>query len=195
MEHVTIAVSGAYGGETIDFRRLAARGVTLVGRTETFEDGVMHFASDLADNIARGDANHLSVLDEADAYIVRNGLDLPDDPDARRIDPTPGCVSEPIRQLNITEAGVKSIIWATGFEVDYSWLDVNAFDELGRPKHHRGISAERGVYFVGLPWLSSRSSSFIWGVWHDAKFIADHIKIQRNYASYVPTAQSRTDDE
>ena len=189
MEHVTIAVSGAYGGETIDFRRLAASGMTLVGRTETFERGVMHFASDLADNIARGDANHLSVLDEADAYIARNGLDFPDDPEARRIDPTPECVTNPIRELNIADAGISSIVWATGFQADYSWLKVNAFDELGRPEHHRGLSTERGIYFVGLPWLSSRSSSFIWGVWHDAKFIAEHIAIQRNYLSYVPAAQ------
>ena len=84
-EHVTIAVSGARGGETIDFRRLAAQGMTLVGRTESYKDGVMIFAPDLARNIARGDANYMSVLDEADAYVARNGLDLPEEPDARKI--------------------------------------------------------------------------------------------------------------
>src|SRR5262249_33089462 len=63
MEHVTIAVSGAYGGQTIDFRRFAARGMSLVGRAETFKDGAMHFAADLATNIARGDADYLSILD------------------------------------------------------------------------------------------------------------------------------------
>ncbi len=86
-EHVTISVSGARGGHTVDFRRLAAQGMTLVGRTESFKDGVMTFAPDLADNIARGDANYLSVLDEADAYIARNGLDLPEEPEARNMDP------------------------------------------------------------------------------------------------------------
>src|SRR5215471_14111231 len=93
MEHVTIAVSGAYGGQTIDFRRFAARGMSLMGRAETFKDGVMHFAPDLATNIARGDADYLSLLDAADAYVAREGIDMPEEPDARKIDPDPPCVS------------------------------------------------------------------------------------------------------
>ncbi len=73
VEHTTIAVSGANGGHTVDFRRLAAEGMTLLGRTETCRDGVLRFAPDLAQNIARGDANYLSLLGEADAYVTRNG--------------------------------------------------------------------------------------------------------------------------
>lgn len=183
-EHVTIAVSGAYGGLTVDFRRLAAQGVTLVGVTKSFENGVMRFAPDLAQNLARGDANYLSVLDEADAYVARNGLDLPEEPEARRILPDPTCVTDPILALNLEEAGIGSIIWATGYRVDYSWLKVDAFDEEGRPKHQRGVSAEPGIYFLGLPWLSSRGSSFIFGVWDDARFLADHIATQRSYLAY-----------
>jgi putative flavoprotein involved in K+ transport len=181
MEHVTIAVSGAHGGHTVDFRRLAAQGMTLVGRTESFADGVMRFATDLADNIAQGNANTLSVLDEADAYIARNGLDFPPEPEAREVGPDPECVTDPILELNLAEAGVTSVLWATGFAVDYSWLKVDAFDAEGKPKHERGVSVEPGVYFLGLPWLSRRGSSFIWGVWHDAKYIADQISIHQAY--------------
>jgi putative flavoprotein involved in K+ transport len=177
-------VSGAHGGETVDFRRLAAQGMTLVGRTESFNDGVMHFATDLADNLAQGDENYLSVLDEADAYIERNGLDLPPEPEARKIEPDPQCVTDPLLELNLAEAGITSIIWATGFAVDYSWLKLDAVDEEGKPKHQRGISAEPGIYFLGLPWQSRRGSSFIWGVWHDAKFLADIISTQRKYLAY-----------
>ncbi|MCG6889783.1 MAG: NAD(P)/FAD-dependent oxidoreductase [Gammaproteobacteria bacterium] len=187
-EHVTIAVSGAHGGHTVDFRRLAAQGMTLVGRTESFADGVMHFAPDLADNIAQGNANTLSVLDEADAYIVRNGLDFPAEPEAREVGADPQCVTDPILALNIQEAGITSIIWATGFTLDYSWLQVDAFDEQGKPKHQRGVSAEPGVYFLGLPWQSRRGSSFIWGVWHDARYLADQISIQHQYLAYRPRA-------
>ena len=187
-EHVTIAVSGAHGGETVDFRRLAARGMTLVGRAEAFAGGVMRFAPDLADNLAHGDANTLSVLDEADAYVERNGLDLPEEPGARRFGADPPCVTDPIRQLNLAEAGITTILWATGFSVDYGWLQVDAFDAAGKPRHRRGISAEPGIYFLGLPWQSSRSSSFIWGVWHDAKFVADHIATQRKYLEYYASA-------
>ena len=191
MEHVTIAVSGAYGGRTVDFRRFAKQGMTLVGRTETFKDGVMRFAPDLAANIARGDANYLSVLDEADEYVARNGLDLPEEKEARIIGPDPGCVTDPILALNLSEAGITSIIWATGFALDFSWLKVGAVDDKGQPKHERGVSAEPGVYFLGLPWQSRRASSFIWGVWHDAKFLADQIVTQRKYMAYRTSNQSR----
>lgn len=193
-EHVTIAVSGAYGGRTVDFRRLAAQGMTLVGRTQTFKDGVMIFAPDLADNLAKGDANYLSLLDEADAYIARNGLDLPEEPGARDMDPDPKCVTDPILSLDLAAAGTTAIIWATGYALDYGWLRIEAFDEQGRPRHQRGVSAEPGVYFVGLPWQSRRGSSFIWGVWHDARFVADHISKQRNYLAYKAPAQRQTED-
>lgn len=185
--HVTIAVSGAHGGRTVDFRRLAAEGMTLLGVTQSYENGVLKFAPDLADNIAKGDANYLSLLDEADAYVARNNLDLPEEPGARVIGPDPSCVTDPILELDLAEAGITSIIWATGYATDFSWLKVDAFDDQGRPKHQRGVSSERGVYFLGLPWLSQRGSSFIWGVWHDAQHIAEHIAIQRGYLAYEPT--------
>ncbi len=185
-EHVTIAVSGADGGRTIDFRELAASGMTLVGRSESYADGVVRFAPDLADNIAGGDANYLGLLDAADAYVARHGLDLPEGPDARVFGPTPDCVKDPVLSLDLADAGVTSIIWATGFRSDYSWLQVDALDADGRPAHRRGVSTEPGVYFVGLPWLSRRGSTFIWGVWHDAGYVADHIATQRGYAAYRP---------
>lgn len=186
VEHTTIAVSGANGGHTIDFRRFAAEGMTLLGRTETFADGKLTFAPDLAGNIAKGDANYLSLLGEADAYVTRNGLDLPEEPSARDFLPEPECVKHPLLELDLKKAGISTIIWATGFGVDYSWLKVEALDVNGRPHHQRGVSSEPGVYFLGLPWQTRRGSSFIWGVWHDAKYVADHIAKQRSYMAYRP---------
>src|SRR5215204_176280 len=188
-EHVTIAVSGASGGHTIDFRRLAAQGITLLGRTESYSDGVVFFKADLAENLAKGDANLLSVLDEADAYVARNGLNLPEEPDARATVQDSDCVKNPILSLDLAKSAIATIIWATGFASDFSWLKVDAFDENGRPKHQRGVSAEPGIYFLGLPWQSRRGSSFIWGVWHDAKYLADHIATQRRYLAYHAWAE------
>ncbi len=185
-EHVTFAVSGAYGGATIDYRRFAAEGMTLVGRAAGYADGVMSFEPGLAANLATGDANYLSVLDEADAWVARNGLDLPEEPEARVMAPDPDCVTNPILSLDLAAEGISSIVWATGYALDFGWLQVDAFDETGRPRHRRGVSAEPGVYFLGLPWLSRRGSSFIWGVWHDAKYVADQIAIQRGYRAYPP---------
>ncbi|UMZ09553.1 NAD(P)-binding domain-containing protein [Pseudomonas sp. MPFS] len=183
-EHVTIAVSGARGGQTIDFRALAHQGITLVGLTKAFEGDRVSFQADLVDNLARGDENYLALLDAADAYIARNGLDLPAEPEARRRLPDPECVTRPILELDLQAAGITSIIWATGYAVDFSWLQVDTFSEQGKPLHQRGVSREPGIYFLGLPWLSRRGSSFIWGVWHDAKHIADHIATQRKYQAY-----------
>lgn len=183
-EHVTISVSGAYGGQTMDFRRLGGEGVTLLGRTEDYAEGVLTFAGDVRKNIDAGDANHNKLLDAADAYVTAMGLDLPPDPEARRKWPDPDSLTRPIRALDLGAEGITTIIWATGYKQDFSWLKVDAFDDKGAPIHQRGVSKEPGVYFLGLPWQSRRGSTFLWGVWHDAKFIADQIAIQRAYMNY-----------
>ncbi|UFS67481.1 NAD(P)/FAD-dependent oxidoreductase [Paracoccus denitrificans] len=188
-EHVTIAVSGARGGETVDFRRLGNRGMVLLGRTEGYGDGSLNFSPDLRRNLDRGDENYLSLLDEADAHIASNGLDLPEEPEARKREPDPDCVTDPILELNLAGAGIATVIWATGFAVDFGWIRADAFDERGRPLHQRGVSVQPGLYFLGLPWQSRRGSSFIWGVWHDARHIAEQIVIQRKYSDYQGKAQ------
>ena len=183
-DHVTISVSGANGGRTVDFRDLATRGMQLVGVTEGYDDGVICFADNLVANIQRGDANYLSVLQEADRYVARNGLDLPEEPEAHRLAPLPPSVTEAPLQLDLTAANIRSIVWATGYVNDFSWLKVPAFDDAGKPLHQRGIAREPGIYFLGLSWQTRRASSFIWGVWHDAKFVADHIATQKKYRTY-----------
>jgi len=195
-EHVTIAVSGAYGGNTIDFRRLALDGMTLVGSTESMQDGVLSFAPNLARNIIRGDEYYLNLLDEADAYVLANGIDLPEEPEARKFVSDAECISHPIKALNLAEVGITTIIWATGFSVDYRWLEVDALDNDGKPNHQRGVSTEPGIYFLGLAWQSRRGSSFIWGVWHDAKYLADHIVTQRSYMNHhVVSLETRTEQD
>jgi putative flavoprotein involved in K+ transport len=77
----------------------------------------MRFAPDLGDNIANGDANYLSLLGEADAYIERNGLDFPE-PDAHLLGPDPESVTSPVRSLDLAWVGVTSVVWATGFTAD-----------------------------------------------------------------------------
>lgn len=183
-EHVTIAVSGARNGETIDFRRLAQEGIVLLGRTETCTAGKLALAGDLGRNLDAGDANHNALLDEADAYVAKNGLDLVPDPQARRRYPDAPCITAPLRELDLAAAGIATVIWAVGFTADYSWIKSDSFDAQGRPLHQRGVSREPGLYFLGLPWQSRRGSSFIWGVWHDAKHVAEQIGIQRKYRAY-----------
>ncbi len=183
-EHVTISVSGAHGGHTMDFRRLGNEGVTLTGMTKGFENGVLSFDDDLQANVAAGDANYLEMLDLADAYVERTGIDLPEEPEAREPFADPDSLTNPLTSVDFAKEGITTIIWATGFRQDFSWIKADAFDAKGAPIHQRGVSVEPDIYFLGLPWQSRRGSTFIWGVWHDAKYIADQIAIQRAYAGY-----------
>ena len=180
-EHVTIAVSGANRGKTVDFRRFAQRGMTLLGLTESYENGRLFFADDLQANIRDGDKTYLGLLAEADDYITANQLDFPAEEDAKLIPQDPDCLKKPIRQVDIDKADLRTIIWATGYKQDFGWLAVDCFDKQGRPDHVRGVSRADGVYFLGLPWLSMRGSSFIWGVWEDAGTIANHIASQSGH--------------
>ena len=175
MEHITIAVSGAYGGDTMDFRRLGNRGITLLGRAESFDASVVTFAPDLAFCIAQGDRYYLDLLDECDAYAAREGLDLPEEPSARLFEPDPASVSDPILALNLSDAGISTIIWATGYALDFDWVKIAAFTEQGKPVHERGISSIPGLYFLGLSWLSRRASAFVFGSEHDATYLAENI--------------------
>jgi len=174
-QHVTIAVSGYDDGKTIDFRKFANKGITLVGMTHEFKNGKIYFANDLKENIINGDKNYLSLLDEADAYIQKNNLDFPEEPEARVFDSDPQCIKDPILELNLKKSSIKTIIWATGYKLNFDWMKLDVFDKFEKPIHNNGISNEKGIYFLGLPWLSMRGSSFIWGVWKDAKYLAEHI--------------------
>jgi len=174
-QHVTIAVSGYDGGKTIDFRKFANNGITLVGMTKEFTNEKIHFANDLKENIINGDKNYLSLLNEADEYIQEHNLDFPEEPEARIFESDPECIREPILELDLKKTGINTVIWATGYKHNFDWMKLDVFDKLGKPIHHNGISNEKGIYFLGLPWLSMRGSSFIWGVWKDAKYLAEHI--------------------
>jgi putative flavoprotein involved in K+ transport len=168
-------ITGAYGGHTIDFRRFAAEGVTLLGRLEAARDGTIDVAPGLAEDLANGDAIYSLFLGMVDAHIDRRGLDLPKDPAARNVPPDPPCVTEPVRHLDLAASGIGSVIWATGYGLDYGWIEVPVLDARGEPVHSKGITAVPGLYFLGLQWLASIYSSFLSGVGDDAARLADHI--------------------
>jgi putative flavoprotein involved in K+ transport len=168
-------ISGANGGETIDFRRFAADGVTLLGRMQAARDGVIDFAADLADSIAGGDAIYTGFLDLVDAHVEVHRLELPPDPATRAKLPDPLCLAEPLRQLDLGTAGITAVIWATGYGFDFGWIDIPVLDARGEPLHRGGITEVPGLYFLGLQWLSKMNSSFLSGVGDDAAVLADHI--------------------
>ena len=168
-------ITGAYGGHTIDFREFATQGITLLGRLQSVREGVLHFAADLKRSLVYGDAAYEAFLDKVDAYVAQEGLDCSDEPEARAKYPDPPCVSVPIRELDMRRAGLGSVIWATGYSFDFSWLELPLLGTRGEPKHERGVAALSGIYFLGLPWLSKMNSSFLSGVADDAARLAAHL--------------------
>jgi len=168
-------ITGALGSNTIDFRRFAAEGVTLLGRMEAAHQGVISFAPDLAKRLAYGDASYATFLDMADAHVDRHGLNMPDDPAARAVLPDPLCLIQPLRRLDIGAEGIGAVIWATGYGFDFGWINAPVLDAHGAPIHVRGITDVPGLYFLGLQWLSTLNSSILSGVGGDAAVLADHI--------------------
>jgi putative flavoprotein involved in K+ transport len=169
-------ISGAYGGRTIDFRNFAADGMILVGRLEAAHHGVIEIAPGLAECLVDGDLVYSTFLKTIDEYVKRRGLDVPEDPDARKTLADPPCVTAPLTRLDLAAEGISAVIWATGYGVDFSWINVPVLDERGEAVHRNGISAVPGLYFLGLQWLSKMNSSFLSGVGDDAAVLADSIR-------------------
>jgi putative flavoprotein involved in K+ transport len=172
-------ISGAYGGRTIDFRNFAAGGMVLVGRIEAAHHGVIEIAPGLAESMADADLVYTTFLDTVDAYVKRRRMELPEDPDARATFADPPCVTAPLTHLDLAAEGISAVIWATGYGVDFSWIDLPVLDARGEAVHRYGISAVPGLYFLGLQWLSKMNSSFLSGVGDDAVVLADHILARR----------------
>ena len=153
--------------------------MTLLGRVVAAENGILDIAPDLAKNLASGDAAYAGFLDMVDAHIAQQGLDMPAEPGARTAYPDPPHVAEPLRRLDLRAEGIGSVIWATGYSCDFSWIDLPVIDGAGEPVHRGGITDVPGLYFLGLQWLSRMNSSFLSGIGEDAARLADHIVARR----------------
>jgi putative flavoprotein involved in K+ transport len=171
-------ITGAYGGHTIDFREFAERGIVLLGHLRGARDTQLDFAPDLMESLMSGDAAYAAFLDAVDAHVRRLGMDVPEELGARAARPDPACVQNPLRCLDLRASDVKSVIWATGYRCDFSWIDLPVLNDSGEPVHHGGICDVPGLYFIGLPWLSKMNSSFLAGVGDDAARLADRIAAQ-----------------
>jgi putative flavoprotein involved in K+ transport len=172
-------ITGAYGGHTIDFREFAEQGITLLGRLVAAENGVVEIAPDLAASLAAGDLSYVGFLDLVDGHVAEHRLEMPEDPDARAVRPDPPGLREPLRRLDLNDAGISAVIWSTGYGCDFGWIDLPVFDTRGEPVHRDGLTEVPGLYFIGLQWLSRMNSSFLSGVGQDAARLARHIAERR----------------
>jgi putative flavoprotein involved in K+ transport len=169
---------GRYG-HTVSLQQLARQGVVILGRLLDVDADTLVLSDEAATNVRFADEFSQRLKDGIDAYLEKTGITPPpleDDP-ADAPDPQAECVS-PLQRLNLVEAKVSTVVWATGFTGDFSWLHLPVIDADGKPIHQQGISPVRGLYFVGFPWLISRKSGIIYGIEADARHIADAIAKQ-----------------
>jgi putative flavoprotein involved in K+ transport len=159
---------------TLDLNALTATGVELVGRLSMVRDGCALFSGGLRNLFALADLKMDRLLDIFDAWAVTDG---PGDDIAppERFDPTRVPMASRL-SLDLRSGEIRSIVWATGFRPDYSWLDVPVLDGKGHLRHEGGVVVDApGMYVLGLPVLRRRKSTFICGIEDDAREIVDHL--------------------
>lgn len=161
-------VTGRDGGRDIDLRAFALQGMQLYGRLVDYRDGRLITADDLARNLDGADAASQKIKDSIDEWIAQQGIVAPVEP---RYQPL-WRPENPPTAIDLNRSKIAAIIWAVGFETDFSWIAAPAFDARGYPLHQRGCSIVPGLYFLGLPWLRTWGSGRFEGVGEDAAYIA-----------------------
>jgi putative flavoprotein involved in K+ transport len=155
---------GSSNGRAVDLNALTEIGVRLVGRLGGIADGRAQFSGSLANMCALADLKMNRLLNTFDTWAGSAGQERPD--------PT-RVPSDPALELDLMNGEIRTIVWATGFRPDYSWLDVPVFDARGRVRHDGGVvTGVRGLYLLGVPFLRRRRSTFISGAVRDTEDLA-----------------------
>jgi putative flavoprotein involved in K+ transport len=160
---------------TTDLNTLTALGLRTVGRLGRITDGVAQFSGALANTCALADLKMNRFLNRADEWATASGLD-DDLPPPHRFAPTRVDPRTPL-ELDLTSGEITTVLWATGFRPDHSWLDIPVRDRNGRIRHDGGVvTGAPGLYVLGLPVLRTRASTYIHGAAADAEALADHLR-------------------
>ena len=172
-------LTGRDGGREIDLRKFALSGMRLHGRLRSIGDGKLEFQDDLRHNLDRADAVAANIKQNIDKFIEKEQIDAP-------IEPAYVPVWQPDRpelSLDLSAANIQTVIWSTGFQTDFSWIDLPVFNGSGYPHYDRGITTLPGCYFIGLPWLYTWGSGRFSGVARDANYLAEQIVIKDKVAT------------
>jgi putative flavoprotein involved in K+ transport len=169
----SLQLIGSPERRTLDLNALSDEGVRLVGRLAGVSDGRLQFSGSLANQCALSDLKLGRLLDAIDQWATETGLDGEVEPPYRpaptRVDPSP------VLSLDLARSGIRTIIWATGFHPDHSWLEVPVLDRKGRLRHDGGIVPSPGMYVMGLQFLRRRKSALIDGAGDDARDLSAHL--------------------
>jgi putative flavoprotein involved in K+ transport len=172
-------MSGRDGGKEIDLRRFVVEdGISLYGSLADMDGNRLSFLPDLEKNLDDADRSYCGIRDQIDAYIAREGIDAPVEPPFTKV----WRPDAEVTGIDAEELGITSIVWSIGFRPDYSWIDVDVFDERGKPLFNRGVTNAPGFYFLGLGWLNTWGSGRFLAIDEDSRYLADAI-LQRRKAS------------
>ena len=157
---------------TVDLNSLSQAGVQLVGRLAGIHKGIAQFSGSLPNMFTLADLKLERLLDTIDAWATKAGWDSGEPP--RRFAPTAVAAPAPLT-LDLRCGAIRTILWATGFRPDLSWLDVGVFDRKGRVRHDGGVTPSPGLYLIGMPFLRRRKSTLIDGAAADAADLSRHL--------------------
>ena len=179
----SLQLAGTSDRSTLDLNALSDLGVTLVGRLAGLADGKAQFAGSLGNMCAMSDLKMGRLLDTIDAWARDHGLggevEPPHRPPPTRVPDEPPLIMNLNVSTNPAKSNIRTIIWATGYRPDYTWLDVPVLDHKGMIRHDGGITSSPGLYLMGAPFMRRRKSTLIDGAGDDARELSGHL------ASYV----------
>jgi len=163
---------------TLDLNALTGIGVKLIGRLAGIREGTAQFSGSLRNNCALADLKMNRLLNTIDEWASENDLDDQVLSPHRFTETT--VEDSPPLGLDLTNGQIQTIVWATGFRPDYSWLDVPVLDRKGKIRHDGGVVDSPGMYLMGMTFLRRRKSSFIHGAGDDARDLSDHLNSYLN---------------
>ena len=160
--------TGVDGGRDMNLTTMRARGITLMGRFLSADSYTVMLGDYLESNATGSDSAALAIRKRIDDFIAERGIDAPP---PEPFEPASGFGGAPTT-LDLRTLGINTVIWATGFALDFSWIDLDLEPVDGYPAQTQGVSRHRGLYFMGLQLMHTRKSGLIFGVGEDAAHIS-----------------------
>ncbi|MFX1455530.1 MAG: flavin-containing monooxygenase [Promethearchaeota archaeon] len=176
-------VSGANGGHTINLHKFSKDGVILLAKINRSNDFKIYFDKNLHQLLTSADSLEKELLPAIDNIIEEHNLDAPEEELEVLND---GFNQEIVEEIDLKESDINTIIWATGYSRDYSFIktEKKIIDEMGFPIQKRGVTKEKGIFFIGSVWLYKIGSSLLYGVGEDAKYLVKQICSSNNSPQY-----------
>ena len=188
----SLQLAGSDDRRTVDLNSLTDVGVKLLGRLAGIDDGKAQFSGALRNLCEMSDLKMNRLLDTIDEWETENSCDG-EIPPPHRFEPTRVEASPPLG-MDLHSGEIQTVVWATGFRPDHSWLDLPVFDRKGHIRHDGGIVEAPGMYLMGIPFLRRRKSSLIDGASDDARDLSAHLAAYLDGAAPRPASEHDSDD-